>query len=244
MSCSEARALAVLLGRSFVVAHRPAAAGFRIERGGSGWPRFIVRSNDGSARGGSRTAAECDRSPGLEAQSPGLHNQLAAQRSRSAAVASTSAHASQTATVDKPNAPIAPTAPVASDLVRFPRAESRRALHRDADSHELAARRAAPSVEAAGRRGLRVVCRRRWPRVHDRAAAQSGSGRRLRCADRTRALDERVERELRRIDGRRRSARDADVSRRAHLRAWRRRGAARARRGEGHARVAAQHPFR
>ena len=33
------------------------AAGFRIERGGSGWPRFIVRSNDDVLEADARSSA-------------------------------------------------------------------------------------------------------------------------------------------------------------------------------------------
>lgn len=79
----------VLLGLVLVVSGL-AAAGFRIERGGSGWPRFIVRSNE--------AALEADRAQQKEMAAPGLE-------------ASTSALTSQIATADKPNAPIAPTAP-------------------------------------------------------------------------------------------------------------------------------------
>src|SRR5688572_27466213 len=77
------------------------AAGFRVERGGSGWPRFIMRSNTG--------ALEADR----------------AQQKRTAASVAPDVPVAPTAPIasafaphepaelrrDKPNAPDAPTAP-------------------------------------------------------------------------------------------------------------------------------------
>ena len=95
------------------------AAGFRIERGGSGWPRFLVRSNE--------AALEADRAqqknatmPGLEKQDPAYEREMpdpaykpVAAQEAGAPNASASAPTSQTATADKPNAPLAPDAPLA-----------------------------------------------------------------------------------------------------------------------------------
>ena len=46
------------------------------------------------------------------------------------------------------------------------------------NQHRLAGQRVAAALEAADRAGLRVVRRRRWTRVHDRAAAPTGGRRR------------------------------------------------------------------
>jgi outer membrane protein assembly factor BamB len=72
------------------------AAGFRIERGGSGWPRFLVRSNDAA----------------LEADRVRQHNTLATDSgAQEAAYKPIAASASgQSATADKPAAPTAPNA--------------------------------------------------------------------------------------------------------------------------------------
>jgi outer membrane protein assembly factor BamB len=99
-----------------LVAVAMTAAGFRIERGGSGWPRFIVRSHD--------AVLEADRARQKNAASPGVEGQDAAYNAPALASetlaptapnASTSKPTSQTAsafaqsatadkTVDKPNA--------------------------------------------------------------------------------------------------------------------------------------------
>jgi outer membrane protein assembly factor BamB len=86
------------------------AAGFRIERGGSGWPRFIVRSND-AALEADRAQQKSAATPGLEKKDP-AYEAVASQEAAPAAPAapnasdaSTSAPTSQIATVDKPNAP-------------------------------------------------------------------------------------------------------------------------------------------
>ena len=109
------------------------------------------------------------------------------------------------------------------------------------DSHRLAGRGARAAVEAADRSWLRVVRRRRRPRFHDRAAAAAGDRRRLRRRIRPRALDQRVGRRVRRGDGRRWPARDADLPRWPRLRARRPRRAALPRRRDGHGRVAPQY---
>src|SRR5688572_17811354 len=81
-----------------------AAAGFRLERGGSGWPGSLRRSND--------DVLEADRArqraemPALEAQDP-AYKPIAVQE----AVAADASAFAQGATADKPNAPVAPTAP-------------------------------------------------------------------------------------------------------------------------------------
>ena len=83
--------------------------GFRLERGGNGWPRFIAQSND--------DVLEADR-----ARQHGTAPDSAAPASAlSSQTASTSAPTAQTATADKtvdktadkPAAPIAPVAPIA-----------------------------------------------------------------------------------------------------------------------------------
>jgi outer membrane protein assembly factor BamB len=106
------RKLLIALVGVVVVAVGMTAAGFRLERGGSGWPRFIMRSND--------DVLEADRAQRrtMSASDPG------AQGATSRAIdtpqtASTSAPTSQTApafaqtapadkSVDEPNAPNAP----------------------------------------------------------------------------------------------------------------------------------------
>jgi outer membrane protein assembly factor BamB len=76
------------------------AAGFRIERGGSGWPRFILRSNDDVLE------AHRERQKLSPAPAPDVRDAafkpLASQQSESAASTSVA-----------PVAPIAPTAPIA-----------------------------------------------------------------------------------------------------------------------------------
>ena len=98
------------------------------------------------------------------------------------------------------------------------------------------------TVEAAGRRGLCLVRDRARPRLHDRAARVAGSRRRLRRAQRPRALDQRVERDVPRVDGRRRAACHAGVGRRAGVRARRHRRIAFPGRGDRPGGVAHRHP--
>jgi outer membrane protein assembly factor BamB len=78
-----------------------AATGFRVERGGSGWPRFIVRSNEAEL--------EANRAQQRLAQGPetrdDAYKSVAAQTAPVAPTASTSAQSSHTATVDKSTAP-------------------------------------------------------------------------------------------------------------------------------------------
>ena len=94
-----------------VVAAGLGVAGFRIERDGSGWPRFIVRSNE--------TALEADRAaqrnmiaPASDAQDP-AYKPIAAQET-----ASTSAPTSQTASADTPTAPVASASAPPSEIGR------------------------------------------------------------------------------------------------------------------------------
>src|SRR5687767_7840629 len=84
-----------------VVAAGMAAAGFRIERGGSGWPRFIVRSNE-AALEADRDRQKVIAKPDLAEQDPD-YKQIAAQQtaSTSAPTSSASADTSQMATADK-----------------------------------------------------------------------------------------------------------------------------------------------
>jgi outer membrane protein assembly factor BamB len=110
------RKLIFALAALLVVAAGMTAAGFRLERGGSGWPRFIMRSND--------DVLEADRARQRAMNMPGRGEQDPADKlgtgSSEASVAvpasntaqeaaspnaSTSAPASQMATVDKPNSP-------------------------------------------------------------------------------------------------------------------------------------------
>ena len=127
----------------------------------------------------------------------------------------------------------------------LPRSAARRPLQRAADPHRLAGRRAEAAVEAAGRRRLRVV-RRANGRAFtiEQRGAQEVVGR-LRRPDRPRAVDQRVGRAtFTRVDGRRRSARDADVVRRHALRARRDRRAPRAGRVRRPTLLAHEHPRR
>jgi outer membrane protein assembly factor BamB len=78
------------------------AAGFRLERGGSGWPRFVARSND--------AALEADRARQRE-MSSALQN-AATEAAPAAPGASDSAPSSQNATADKPN--VVPSSPNAT----------------------------------------------------------------------------------------------------------------------------------
>ncbi len=121
---------------------------------------------------------------------------------------------------------------------------SRRPLRRDADSRELALRRTAALVETTDRPRLRVVRGRRRPRVHDRTAPQPGSRLGIRRRNGPRAVDQRVERGVHRGNGRRWTARDADVSRRTNLRARRTRGVPLPGRGNRLLVLAPQHPRR
>jgi outer membrane protein assembly factor BamB len=91
--------LIIALGCVIVVSGL-AAAGFRIERGGSGWPRFISRSNE--------AALEADRAQQRSA-AQGVQNQ---GPRRESAIAAQIAPDTPTAPV-APNAPVAPAAPVA-----------------------------------------------------------------------------------------------------------------------------------
>ena len=83
-----------------LVAAGMTAAGFRIERGGSGWPRFIVHSNEAALE--ADRAQQKNLAPGQSASALGA----TADRPDAppAPDASTSAPASQIATVDRPNA--------------------------------------------------------------------------------------------------------------------------------------------
>ncbi len=143
-----------------------AAAGYRFERGGSGWPRFIAQSNDDVLE--ADRARQREIAPDAAASAP--------VDKPSTVAASASALASQTASTSAPTAQtasaVAPTAQTAvadktGCLARFPRCESRRALHRGAHPHGLAARGSSAALEAARWRRLRLIRRRRWPRVHD-----------------------------------------------------------------------------
>jgi outer membrane protein assembly factor BamB len=84
-----------------LVAIAGTAAGFRIERGGSGWPRFIVRSNE--------AALEADRDRQKEIDAPALASETRASTfAPSSQNASTSA---QSATADKTaDKPVEPNA--------------------------------------------------------------------------------------------------------------------------------------
>jgi len=84
------RKLGIVVLSLMLVAAGLAAAGFRLQRGGNGWPRFIVRSQ--------QEALEADR----------------ARQRESAPVASGASAFAQTspvASADKPSAPNAPLAP-------------------------------------------------------------------------------------------------------------------------------------
>jgi outer membrane protein assembly factor BamB len=91
------------------------AAGFRIERGGSGWPRFVVRSNDAAleADRAQQKSATIDR-PGPEVQAP-AYERVAAQEAAPDATDAPNA----------PNAPNAPSAPSAWSDFRGPERDGR-----------------------------------------------------------------------------------------------------------------------
>jgi outer membrane protein assembly factor BamB len=97
------RKLGFVLLLLVLVAAGMIAAGFRLERGGSGWPRFIGHSND--------DALEADRARqrDMSATDPGAN---AAYRPLTQETASTSAQPSQTAAADKPTS--APAAQIAT----------------------------------------------------------------------------------------------------------------------------------
>jgi outer membrane protein assembly factor BamB len=77
------------------------AAGFRIERGGSGWPRFLVRSND--------AALEADRVRQHALDSPDAPR----PDSNTSAIAAQASNTPQEAAPTAPTAPVAPIAPIA-----------------------------------------------------------------------------------------------------------------------------------
>ena len=138
----------------------------------------------------------------------------------------------------------APAARGVGILDGLPRPEPRRTLSGASDPHAMAGRRVEADLETADRRRLRVVRHRGRPRLHHRAARAAGDGRGVRRRHRPRAVDQRVDRDVPRVDGRRRSARDADLGRRARVRARRPRRAAMPGRRGRNGRVANEHPRR
>ena len=136
----------------------------------------------------------------------------------------------------------APAAWRAALLDRLPRPEPRRPLSGAADPDQLAGRRAEADLEAAGRRRLRVVRHRRRPRLHHRAARAAGNRRGLRRRHRPRAVDQRVDRGVPRVDGRRPARARRRSGTRARVRARRPRRVAVPRRRDRRARVAHEHP--
>jgi outer membrane protein assembly factor BamB len=102
------RFLPVLLGLVIVVAGL-AAAGFRLQRGGSGWPRYIMRSN--AAELEANRAQQKVLTPGLEKQDP-AYKPIAAQEAAPNAPNAPSAPNDSVAP-NAPNAPNAPDAPIA-----------------------------------------------------------------------------------------------------------------------------------
>jgi outer membrane protein assembly factor BamB len=97
------RKLAVLFIAVTLVVVGLTAAGFRLERGGSGWPRFVGRSND--------AALEADRARQREmgvalqnAPASAQTSPIATADKPAALVAPASAPSSQNATADKPDA--------------------------------------------------------------------------------------------------------------------------------------------
>ena len=87
----------VLMGLVVLVAGF-AAAGYRVERGGSGWPKFIVRSNE--------AALEADRAQQQQAVPPGFEKQDPDGQPI--------AQGAPPGAPDVPNAPSAPNAPTSS----------------------------------------------------------------------------------------------------------------------------------
>ena len=184
----------------------------RVALDGSGtWPRYFFRVTDYDALEADRARQRAQ--PGSAA---GADVPLTRETATDAATPSTPAPAAAPSTPaahanDEPPAAAGSKAGSWTDFrgpARDGRTESRFA--------PTGRRRAAAVVEAADRPRLRVVRRRRRPRVHDRAAAQSGSGRppttsrpAASCGP-TAGTGEFVE-----VDGRRRSARDADLARAA-----------------------------
>ena len=112
------------------------------------------------------------------------------------------------------------------------------------DQHSLAERRPAGALAYPGRRRLRVLRRRRWPRLHDRAAAGTGGRRRLRPADRRGTLERELGRPFPGEHGRRRTPRHPGPVRRHPGRARRHRRTAGARRRDRRFDLAHEHPRR
>ena len=128
---------------------------------------------------------------------------------------------------------------------RLSRPGPRRRLPPAPRRRDVAGRRPAPALEAAGRRRARVVRGRARRRLHDRAApATARWSPPTTSPPAANAGRNGWDALFSRSDGRRRPARDADLCRRHPLRARRGRRAARAAGRLRHARVAHQHPRR
>ena len=94
------RKLAILAAGFAVVVAILMASGFRLQRGGSGWPAFVARTND--------DALEADR-----AQQREVNAASSPAAAFPAAAAASAAQAGAPNAPDAPVAPIAPTAPIA-----------------------------------------------------------------------------------------------------------------------------------
>ena len=85
-----------------------AAAGFRLDRGGSGWPRFLMRSNDDVLE------ADRARQQALDSQAPiASDSGLAAGAIQASSTPQEAPVPNAAATADAPIAPVAPLAPIA-----------------------------------------------------------------------------------------------------------------------------------
>lgn len=98
----------VLLGL-VSVAVAMAAAGYRVERGGSGWPRFIVHSNEAALE--ADRAQQKDQVPGLEMQDPAYKREVQDPAYKPIAAQEVASDASAPNALNAPSAPNAPTAP-------------------------------------------------------------------------------------------------------------------------------------
>ena len=101
------RRLGLALLLIVLIAVAMTAAGFRIERGGSGWPRFILRSNDDAleADRAQQKSLDSRRSLGTGSSATALAVPASNMTQEAAPIPSTFAPAAQTASVDKPIAP-------------------------------------------------------------------------------------------------------------------------------------------
>ncbi len=175
---------------------------FVMDGGGTPYPRF-VQTNEWQAerierhREAQRATAGADTARTCRA---------AAGRRRAGGIAPGAPEPAAAPKTDA--APPSWTGPVLDGL---PRPEARRRVSRGAGACRLADGGTDAALEAAGRRGIRLVRCGSRARIHDRAARRTGGGGRVRRAHGPRALDQFVGRRVPRVDGRRRPEGDAHV---------------------------------